>query len=50
MADELMTSILIEIRDGTRKTNARLDETNQRLTVLAKITQSIDTRLSRMED
>jgi len=56
MATDVTTKILIEIRDGIRGTNERLDQTNERLdqtnervTVLAKITQGIDTRLSRME-
>ena len=61
MATDVTTKILIEIRDGIRGTNERLDQTNERLdqtnerldqtnervTVLAKITQGIDTRLSR---
>ncbi len=56
MEEPLTTRILIEIRDELRRTNQRLDEnnqrldeTNQRLGVLARITQGIDTRLSKME-
>ncbi len=63
VAKDLNTQILISIRDEIRgvkqeqlETNERLEglehglgETNQRLAVLAKITQGIDTRLTRME-
>ncbi len=56
MEESLSTRILIEIRDAILanteridQTNERLDQTNERLTILAKITQGIDTRLSRME-
>ena len=48
-SDEVTTKILIEIRDSIRQTNERLDQTNERLAILATLTRSIDGRVAKLE-
>ena len=54
MADELTTRILTQIRDGItglrQEVKEELHGLRQDLSVLAKLTQGIDTRLSHVED